>query len=223
MATHTVTGYPSPQYPSIFTAAGLPFSVMRSAQAFWGPLTNTDELSGFVTINSGSFGDIDQDGDVDYALSLGGFNAMLNLMVGGTRVEHNYLIAAWDAATGRSLPGFPQQVPDMQFFMNPAIADISGDGLPEVISGNGAFTVDAFDLHGAQPEGWPKFTGQWNIASPAVGDLDGDGWLEIVQSTRSGWIYAWYTDGRAPENGGVVEWGSFRGTPANTGCYRCAP
>ncbi len=221
VATHTVTGYPSPQYPSIFTATGRPFSVMRAARAFWGPLTNTDELSGFVTINSGSFGDIDGDGDVDYALSLGGFNAMLNLMVGGTRVEHNYLVAAWDARTGASLPGFPQQVPDMQFFMNPAIADISGDGLPEVISGNGAFTVDAFDLHGAQPEGWPKFTGQWNIASPAVGDLDGDGRLEVVQSTRSGWIYAWHTGGRAEDDGGVVEWGSFHGTPGNTGCYRC--
>jgi len=220
VATHTVVGYPSPEYPSIFRHDGRPFSWMRHGRRDYGALTNTDEPMGFVTINTGSFGDIDQDGDLDYALSLGGLRAVVNLAVGAKRVEHNYLMGAWDAISGHPLNGFPQQVPDLQFFMNPAIADVDGDGLPEVMSGSGGFTVDGFDRDGAQPEGWPKFTGQWNSASPAVGDMDGDGLLEVVQPTRSGWIFAWHTSGFTRARGGVVEWSSFHHDPHNTGNYQ---
>lgn len=219
VATHTITGYSTRQNASIFRHTGKPFSRMGMARRDWGANTNTDEPSGLITINTGSFGDIDQDGDLDYVLNLAGFKALLNLSAGARRTEHNYLVGAWDARTGISLVGFPQQVADMQFFMNPGIADLDGDSLPEVISGDGAFMVWAFDRNGKQPAGWPKFTGQWNLASPAVGDLDGDGFLEMVQSTRAGWIYAWHTTGQTKATGGVVEWASFHHDLQNTGNY----
>lgn len=223
VATATITGYGTRQYPSLFRASGRRYSVLGQRGADWGTYTNTEEPAGLVTISTPAFGDLDQDGDIDIVEPLGGFNALLGLSIPATRVEFNYLLAAWDATTGISLAGFPQQVADMQFFMNPIIADLDDDLLPEAISGNGAFTVDAFNRVGLQPEGWPKFTGQWNIAAPSVGDLDGDGRLEVVQGTRSGWLYAWHTPGRTREEGGIVEWSSFHSDAQSSGRYEPAP
>ncbi|MFM7202398.1 MAG: FG-GAP-like repeat-containing protein [Myxococcota bacterium] len=222
VATHTITGYPTRQSASIYRYNGRPFSRMGQSRRDWGALSNTEEPSGFVTINSGTFGDLDQDGDVDYVLNMGGFNALLNLLQGARRTEHNYLIGAWDARTGISLAGFPQQVADMQFFMNPTMADLDGDSLPEVIHGDGAFMLWAFNRVGEQPAGWPKFTGQWNLSAPAVGDMDGDGFLEVVAGTRGGWLYAWHTTGTTAARGGVVEWSSFHHDLRNSGNYETA-
>jgi MYXO-CTERM domain-containing protein len=112
--------------------------------------------------------------------------------------------------------GFPVRADDHQFFMNPAIADIDGDGLVEVIAGSGGYFLRAWNIHGVQPAGWPKQTGQWIIASPAVGDLDGDGKLEVAVSTREGFLYAWHTTGTKT---GRVDWSSFHHDDMNTGNF----
>lgn len=98
--------------------------------------------------------------------------------------------------------------------MNPAIADVDGDGLPEVISASGGYYLRAWNVHGVQPADWPKMTGQWIIASPAVGDLEGDGKLEVAVSTREGYLYAWHTTGLT---NGRIDWASFHHDDANTG------
>ena len=76
-----------------------------------------------------------------------------------------------------------------------AIGDITGDGVPEVVTGAGAFycrfqhvctdsnKVWAFNLQtGANVPGWPK-TATMNTtfsSAPALGDLDGDGVADVV-------------------------------------------
>ena len=76
-----------------------------------------------------------------------------------------------------------------------AIGDITGDGVPEVVTGAGAFwcrtkrvcsdsnKVWAFNLgNGANVPGWPK-TATMNTtfsSAPALGDLDGDGVADVV-------------------------------------------
>lgn len=182
----------------------------------FGELSNSRDRPTSCVFAYPSFGDLDQDGLPDLVLGGAGFGAALNLASGGTAIPFDHHLSVWSGETGRMLPGFPQKVEDWQFFMNPAVADLSGDGYPEAISGTGGYFVNAFDACGRQPEGWPKFTGQWLISAPAVGDIDGDDLLEVVTATRAGWLYAWNTDGPAD---GAISWESFHHDNRNTGNY----
>jgi hypothetical protein len=107
---------------------------------------------------------------------------------------------------------------DFTFTVNHAIADVSGDEYPEVITGTGGYFLRAADGCGREAEGFPKFTNGWISATAAVGDIDGDPEksLEVVVGTRDGWLFAWTTNGRAT---GPVQWESFHHDNANTGNY----
>jgi hypothetical protein len=113
------------------------------------------------------------------------------------------------------LSGFPRIMEDMQFFLNPAVADLDGDGLPEAINGSAGHILHAFDHRGREPEGWPKDTGQWILGSPAVGDADGDGFLEVWTATRDGHLFAWRTTAEAAK--AYRSWTGFHHDPRNTG------
>jgi len=103
---------------------------------------------------------------------------------------------------------------DMQFLTSPAIADVSGDGQAEIVQGSGAYLLRAYDLSGATPAGWPKFTHGWLVASPTPGDVDGDGQLEVVAATRNGNLYVWDTP--SPATPGSVQWQGFGGDRRNS-------
>jgi hypothetical protein len=126
-----------------------------------------------------------------------------------------YLLGMWDGKTGAMLPGSPVPIEDLALLGSQAIADISGDGYPEVLVGSAGYTLHAIDACGREPDGWPKFAGQWIWATPAVGDVDGDGYLDVVAITRGGWLYAWRTE--APVDAVIVEWESFHHDNRNTG------
>jgi len=100
------------------------------------------------------------------------------------------------------------------------VADLDGDGRPELVTGSGGYLVHAIDHRGKEPDGWPKFTGHWIAASAAVGDVDGDGLLEVVVPTREGSLYVWDTNGPVQVGGRpAVQWGKFHHDLRNTGNY----
>lgn len=223
VATHTVLSVTMPRTGSFYDADGRVFGRLSQFDREFGAQTNIWDQAVVPLIGSGSFGDIDQDGDLDYTLPTAGSRFLGVLAVSNRMINGTFSTSAWDARTGDFLPGFPQQVYDMQLLSHQSIADISGDGMPEILSGSGALSVTAYDAEGQSPEGWPKLTGQWVLATPAVGDVDGDGWLEVVVGTRSGFLYAWHTEGRTPDEGGVVEWAGYHNDAANSGRYGALP
>ena len=187
----------------------------------FGPLSNTDEnAANLIMINSGAWGDLDADGVPDYAIGSTGFGYANGLLDDGQRYDHDHLLGAWSGVMGEGgkfpfLTGFPQVMEDLQFFLNPSIADIDGDGLPEAINGSAGHIVHAFNHRGTEPVGWPKNAGQWILGSPAVGDADGDGFLEVWTATRTGFVYAWRTTAIAET--AYRGWTGFRHDAANTG------
>ena len=107
---------------------------------------------------------------------------------------------ATDTRTGAPLPGFPAPMMGLSFLTAPAVADVTGDGQPNVINGEDSNNVAAFDQHGKPVAGWPKFTGGWTFWTPSVGDLDSNGRNEVVAVTREGYLFVWDTPGRASQN-----------------------
>ncbi len=180
----------------------------------YGASSNVPDGSVFPFINNPAFGDLDRDGTPDLVAGGKGSDYALGLNFDGRRQRFSDAMAVWDGETGQFFPAYPRQVEDIQFFTNPAVADLDGDGLPEAIAGTGGFLVHALDHKGRQPAGWPKFTGHWNMGSPAVGDVDGDGDLDVVQGTRAGWLFVW---GTASPADAPVAWQSFGHDPQNTG------
>ena len=171
----------------------------------------------FPLLSQPSVGDVDQDGVPDIVASGGSLSLAGALAgVGNKPDKAQHLLSVWSGRTGKMMPGSPIVIEDYTFFVNHAIADVSGDGYPEVITGTGGYFLHAADACGREARAFPKFTNGWITGTAAVGDVDGDKSLEVVVGTRDGYLFAWHTDGK---ESGTIEWSSFHHDNANTGNY----
>jgi len=110
-------------------------------------------------------------------------------------------ISVWDPTSGDNLSQYTQLLQGLPFFAAPAIADVSGDGVPDIVIGTDSAALHAFDGRSGKPlAGWPKWTGGWVLSTPAVGDLTGSGKVEVAASTREGYLHVYTTPGRASAN-----------------------
>jgi hypothetical protein len=166
---------------------------------------------------SGAFGRFGAGGQLGYAEpGSGAATVATSLLLAGSGTPINSYMRAFGAASRAPLPGFPSKGQGLDFLGAPAIADVSGDGQPEILQGGDSSAMHAFTATGTQAPGFPKFHTGWEVFGPAVGDLDGNGRNELVAATREGYLMAWNTPGRASAND---QWWSYRHDERNTGAY----
>ena len=131
------------------------------------------QRTGDVIMSSPAIGDIDGDGRKE-------------VVVGGGNVWNNpdgNKIFAWHLDDGSPVPGWPQATGGTTF-ASPALADLDGDGHPEVIAGSRDSAVYAW--HGNGVLMWRaalvyQGTLGWAIeASPIVADVDGNGSQDVI-------------------------------------------
>jgi hypothetical protein len=88
------------------------------------------------------------------------------------------------------------------------LADVSGDGNPDIIIGDETKLIQAFDSGGSPVAGFPLSAQGAFRGTPTVTDLDGDGDIELVAVSYDRTIYAWDFDRPfAPE---ACPWPEFK-------------
>lgn len=109
---------------------------------------------------------------------------------------------------GKPRPGYPRRVGEYGSGA-PKVADIDGDGDPDILftcwrkkpDGNLEGYLDALDLNGNRPKGFPKVIGKC-VAPITLVDLDGDGRVEILVpggvGGSGGSITVFRTQGKVP-------------------------
>ena len=154
-----------------------------------------------------AIGDINGDGRPEIVNGGMTFMGALNLAIAGQNFPFNHIIQAWDTATGHFLDAYPRTIDDHVALSEPALADVSGDGIPDVISGSGLYLIHAFGQDGFEKNGFPKLCGGWVFTTPAVDDIDNDGRNELAVVTREGAIFVWDTPGIASQVSGWPTYG----------------
>jgi hypothetical protein len=129
-------------------------------------------------------------------------------------------VAAWRVDTPIAGAKMVQHLEDINFFVNPLVAQVDGSGQPRMIAGSGGYLIHAVDSQQQEAAGWPKYNQGWTTGTPVVGDIDGDGFVEVVTLTHEGRLYAWRTQG--PECNGIEpngDWMRFHHDAYNSGFY----
>ncbi|MFO7639035.1 MAG: FG-GAP-like repeat-containing protein [bacterium] len=101
-----------------------------------------------------------------------------------------------------------------QYRSSPVIADVSGDGRPDLVIGSPRYGLLGFDSRtGDTVRFFPLMTTAPVSAVPLVADLDGDGDIELIAGTEDGIMHVWDLPGPAS---GIV-WACAYHDPAHTG------
>ena len=141
-------------------------------------------------------------------LSSGGASFALTNHLGASDIDGNgtkELLIAYNTQvnildhTGAQLPGWPQTIDPQnsgaRIQISPAVADLDGDGSPEILAANNQGKVFVWSANGTLWAGWPKNLGFFQDRI-AVDDLNGDGQKEIIIST-TGSVRVFNTSGVA--------------------------
>ncbi len=78
-------------------------------------------------------------------------------------------ISAWDAVTGANLPQYTQEIQGLAFFGAPAIADITGDGNPDIILATDSAALHRLRRHHRTADTRMAAMDRWMVARCAGG------------------------------------------------------
>lgn len=139
--------------------------------------------------SSAAIGDLDGDGSQELVFGSNGRN-IYALHANGSEVL--------DGDSNPSTKGIFKVIPVSGNFGTPALADLDGDGHPEIVYGGADGKVYAWKANGANVPGFPVVAGAAISASVAVGYLDGPGdpSPEIVSISTNDSLYVFEANGQ---------------------------
>ena len=185
-----------------------------SSRSRFGANANTNDLIASIALFGGpALGHLGSHGTLDPTAPTAGLSRVLDIQASDFQPPADDTLSAWSGTTGNTMRGMPHTTSDMAFFVTPAVADLTGDGLDETIAGDGVYLLTAVDAAGRAPSGFPKLTGGWVVGTPGLGDWDGDGKLELAVVRRDGVLDVWRTNAAATQQG----WLRFGGNDRNSG------
>lgn len=154
--------------PVIFNPDG---SVFQHAGGTFPSNAKTNETQEITLISNMAVGSL-AGGDTQLMYGAVGLDILNMEANGALREPFSHLVSLWDVNNDAYASHFPIDIEDWQMLNNPVIADLSGNGMPDVIEGSAGYQLWAWNADGTIPPGWPKFTGGWLLASAAVGNVD---------------------------------------------------
>ena len=163
----------------------------------------------------------DLDGDSDLEILAGGRDGVLYAVGQDGTLLWSFNVGAAINAAARQVPGLLPASNPVPIRSAPAVADITGDGVPEIVVAAGdAFGFPTFGrpIHGGviamsaagkALAGWPRLSVDASsagngppdgyadgvVSSPAIGDITGDGRPEIIYGGFDQRVYARRADG----------------------------
>jgi subtilisin family serine protease len=147
-----------------------------------------------------SAGDIDGDGKVE-------------IFAGAVNAANQSTIFAYNAS-GTALTGWPKTVTG-QIGGEPIIADVTGDGVPDVTVTTEGGRVYAYEADGSLASGFPKATGSPMYRAVNIADRDNDGGAEMIAGTEDGTVHVWDLESTYSFND--TDWPSSRYDATNSG------
>jgi WD40 repeat protein len=119
---------------------------------------------------------------------------------------------------GNLLPGWPIIVGGFTSESSPIVADVSGDGVPDILFGNEGGLLYGWNKNGVNLPGFPLTVGDFIRSVPVADDVDGDGSINLV---LTGWdknVYIW--NFTAPFNQNAAQWPMLKHDVQRSGLYK---
>jgi hypothetical protein len=119
-------------------------------------------------------------------------------------------------STGAYLPGWPVVYSATTYTQSsPIIADLDGDGGPDIVIGDETQYIRGFDASGQAIAGFPLTTGDAMRGVPTAGDVDQDGDVDLVAAGWDKGVYVWDFGGNWEETN--APWPRFHANLHNNG------
>ena len=118
---------------------------------------------------------------------------------------------------GAVLPGWPILTGGITSESSPIVADVSGDGVPDILFGNEGGLLYGWTMNGQSIPGFPLTVGDFIRSVPVAEDVDGDGNINLV---LSGWdknVYVW--NFTAPYSRQAAQWPMLKHDSQRSGLY----
>jgi WD40 repeat protein len=118
---------------------------------------------------------------------------------------------------GTLLPNWPQVFDNIAGMKesSPVIADLNGDGSPDIVLGGQEGVLNAWDVNGNYIPGFPVKLRGYIRGTPVVADLDLDGDVEVAVASYDANVYVWDLEGDYSKD--YAPWSSFHCNAHNNG------